>query len=395
MTDCLRLILVCLALGMVGASAEEAALPLATQPRPTYHGVEGGRFEVIAAPGTDGRALFDLGERAWRLWRTPLGLPERWPIGITVRLEPTQPGGGRVVMEASGLTTVWLGAERAAGPNRDLAWLRPLSEALWRRKLHASGGSGRYPAWLSEGAARAVWVSLHPAMLDAWQHSLRELGGASSLREVLFWDGQGADDGRGVAAFALWQWLRTEGGERSWARFTQALGGGASPGAALAAEYGTLSAAPADAREWEMTWQVVTTRMGRARQGPMELPWRSRERIEALSRIAVRDLVFDRDVLLAAGGDWSTRNEPWLVAERRRRSTLLAAELGRTHVFWFNSAVSLGRVWEALAAGKPSAWREAMELWREDLVAALELQAAVEALLSREKEDGAGRLDVN
>ncbi len=385
MTSFLRVLVVWFGMGGCWLIAQDSPARVTGAPQPSYFGIEGGRFAVIASPGADGRALFDLAESAWRFWRVPLELPDRWPVGITVRLDAKHEGEGRVVMETTGLTTVWLGDNGKPGPIRDLSWLRSLSEGIWLRKFHGQGWQGRPPRWLYEASAQAVWVSSYPAMLDAWQHTLLENGGGDSLREVLFWEGRSPDEARGAAALALWQWLRAEGDEKRWFRFIQSIGRGGSPGAALAAEYGDFVAMPGDAREWEMTWQVVTTRLARARQGPMEAAERSRERIAALSRIAVRDVVFDRDLVLAAGGDWSTRDESWLRVERARRSTLLAAELGRTHVFWLNAAISLGRLWETFNQGKSERWREAEGLWREDFGVALELQRAARTLLHERK----------
>lgn len=383
MTRFLRALVVCFGVSGWSLIAQEPSARTAGDPQPSYFGVEGGRFAVIAAPGADGRALFDLAERAWRHWRVPLDLPDRWPVGITVRLDNKHGGEGRVVMETTGLTTVWLGDDGKPGPVRELYWLRSLSEGIWLRKFHGQGWQARPPRWLVEGAARAAWVSAYPAMLDAWQQALDGNGGAPSLRDVLFWDGTVVSEARATFSLALWLWLRSEGDERRWLRFIQSIGRGASPGSALVVEYGELTAVPGDSREWEMTWQVVTTRLARARQGPMETAERSRERIVALSRIAVRDVVFDRDTVLTTDGEWFTRKETWLGAERARRSALLAAELGRTHVFWFNAAVSLGRLWETLNQGNPARWQEAMALWRGDFARALEMQTTARKILQQ------------
>ncbi len=370
------------------ARADDGAAPSqAGTVRPIFFGVDQGRFEIIADDAEAGRALFDLAEAAWQVWREPLSLPARLTTGITVRLAaadgPLPPHS--VAAETTGLVSLRLFHGPTADPvELNRVWLRGLAEAAWIRSAHLAGvPAARPPRWLVESATEHALSRSQPALMDAWQARLRAAGGDPSLRDLLFWSAGEADPGRSASALALGQWLRAESGTSgAWPRFTLALLRGESPGAALARDYRHLVTTPSDAREWEMLWQVVVARAVHARIAPVEEAALSRARIEAMALIIAHDITLGRDVALAAGGDWTTRGEAWLAEERGRRTWALAADLGRTHPFYHNAVVSLGRAWDALDRGSRAEWVAALSDWERDWEQGRRLERAVARLLA-------------
>lgn len=344
---------------------------------------------MAALPGDDGVRLAELAELAWEEWRATLGLPTRLVSGITVRLTPEDQWGyvephWRVAVEPGGVVSVWLRSDGAAGKERDRRWLTGLAEGALRRLAVLTGaelGDPQAPAWLAAAAAESVLVAEQPSMLDAWQSRLMREERRVRLREVLFWKDIQAENGGSVAgdgAYGLWLWLREEGARTpAWSAFVRALLAGEAPGAALMREYGRLAGPPADAREWELSWQTALARLARARTTPLWDARESRWWLERVSRIVVSDTEADGgEIVLEAGGKWAGRRDAWPAAEREARARLLAAELVRMHPFYRNAAGSLGRAWVALAKGDERAWIEAKKDWRADMAAGRSLEEA-------------------
>jgi hypothetical protein len=396
--------LVCaVALGCVAPCAEAATEGPATgaAEAPRLHGSGSGRFEVIAEAGPEGVRLAELGEAAWRTWREPFGLPSRLPAAITVRLVPGSLWGAearraRVSVEAGGAVTVWIRGGGEPGVSRERAWLRALAEGVLARRAILAGmdpARAPAPAWLCAAAAEAALVAERPALLDAWQASMRADEPPAGLREVLLWDG--ADGARGAVAargaHGVWLWLREEGARGgAWGRFVGALQAGEPPGAALAREYGRLAARPAEAREWELAWRVAAARLAWARAVPLMEPEETRARIERAARILILDTETGRERAADGAGDWAERGEAWLAGERAARASRLAGEYTRLHPFYRNAAGSLGRAWIALAEGREREWRRAGGEYARDLAEGRELEDASRRLLD-EAERAAGR----
>ncbi len=349
-----------------------------------------GRFEVIAEPGADGVRLAEIGEAAWRAWRDPLGLPARLPGAITVRLVPEALWGvdaraHRTTSDAGGAVTVWIRAGGAPGVARERLWLAALAEGALRRRASLVGldpARASVPAWLCEAAADAALSAKRPAMLDAWQAAMREGGSAAGLREILLWDGREPAPRLERGAFGVWIWLREEGARSgAWTRFVTALQVGESPGAVLAREYGRLTPRPAEAREWELVWQVNAARLARARATPLLEPTETRLRLERAARVVAWDVEREEERVLSATGDWPERREAWLVATRTARSGQLASEFVRLHPFYRNAAGSLGRAWLALAEGREGEWRRASAEFAQDMASGRELEEMSRRLL--------------
>lgn len=381
---------VCGCAGLVSSARGEAGEAV------RLHGAGSGRFEVVAEPGPEGVRLAELAAAAWSEWSGALGLPGRLPVAITVRLVPEEKwsfGENRswVTAGPAGVVSVWICATGEAGVARDRRWLSALAEGALMRKGLLIGGAPEQavaPAWLVAAAAETVVVAERPAMLDAWQ---AEVGGGepvAGLREVLLWAARtpgGLDEsGRRVAAYGVWLWLREESGRSdAWGRFVRALLGGESPGAALAREFGWLTPRPAEAREWELAWRVALRRLAALRTGPVMDPAESRLWVERIARFVAVDPRTDEERLLPAWGEWGSREEAWLRAERAERSRLIAANFTRLHPFYRNAAGSLGRAWAALAEGREAAWREASVDWARDIDTGRVLEDASRELLDK------------
>lgn len=353
----------------------------------------GGRFEVVAEEGVEGVRLAELAGQAWLAWREPLGLPDRLQTSILVRLIPeTRWAWGetfsRVSAEPGGVVTVWLRGGGERGLTRERRWLVGLAEGAWRRRAFLSGlpaDAAPAPRWLILAAAESFLTAQRPALLDGWQAELMRPGRVLKLRAVLLGSSaDGAevisDEALAASGLAVWRWLR-ESDPRAWSRFTLALLKGESAGAALAREYGRLVSRAAEAREWELAWRVSVAREETARTTPVMAAAESRHRLEQLARIVVFDARTGREQVLAATGDWEMRREIWPARERETRMRILTAELSRVHPFYHNAAVSLGRIWQALARGKERDWREAVAAWEADFDAGLKLEAASTAML--------------
>ncbi|MCX6938267.1 MAG: hypothetical protein NTU80_10290 [Verrucomicrobia bacterium] len=358
-----------------------------------YGGGEG-RFDIVAYAGEAGRRLAVLGDDAWAGWRDPLGLPERWPSGITVRLVPELEwklgeSAWRVVSEPGGVVTVWL-KSGPAGLARDRRWLLALAEgALHRQAIGLAVVPERIwiPDWLVAGAAEAVLSSGERASLqDSWRRSAGQAGRMPSLIAVLTWQGgvqtaTETGDARTVAAFGVWQWLRAESrGTLAWRLFLAGLLRGQAPRPALNAAYGARFTGMAG-QELELAWQTAAAGLARVQVLPVFSAAESRVWLDYMDRLVVLDANDGREHAVRLSEVWAERREPALRVTRERRAAGLAAEFARAHPFYRNAAGSLGRVWLAQGTGRETAWREALAEWRADRAAGEELERTSAALL--------------
>lgn len=353
-----------------------------------------GRFEVVALPGSDGVRLAALADAAWVAWAEPLGLPDRLPFAVTVRLAPRSDwifgeASAWVAVDPSGVVSVWIRADAESGLERERLWLRALAEGALRRKAVLLGldpAKSRAPRWLAAAAAEAALVAERPSLAEAWRAEFAEAGAPATLRDMLRGD---SSDGHGRearardrAAFGVWLWLRDESGKSgAWARFVAAQLGGDSSGAALAREFARLNPKPREAREWELAWKVAAARLSLARATPVFSAAESRERLERLARIVVLDLRNGRERVLPPWGEWATREEVWPRAVRAERSGIIEVDFTQIHPFYSNAAGSLGRAWGALAEGRENDWREASVEWSRDMADGRILEDASRALL--------------
>ncbi|MBC8011299.1 MAG: hypothetical protein H7067_14525 [Burkholderiales bacterium] len=115
-------------MGPAGVRAGEVVEPIIQPPTPStarLYLAGGGRFDVVAEPGEEGRALARLSEAAWPAWRGSLALPDRLPVAITVRLAPSErwrepDAGWRVSTDPGGVVTVWIRGGGEPGAAREL-----------------------------------------------------------------------------------------------------------------------------------------------------------------------------------------------------------------------------------------------------------------------------------
>ncbi len=361
-----------------------------------------GRFEVLAEPGDEGRRLARLAEEAWPVWAGSMGLPDRVPVAITVRLTTPERWGfaepaWRVVDDPGGVVTVWIRGGGARDVTRERRWLIALAEgALVRRAVLLGVAPARRatPHWMVAGAAEEALIEPRPAMLDAWRQAAERAGRGPTMRELLSWAGAqaaadgtgGAEEERRASAYGLWHWLQAEAGRTpAWRRMMDAVLGGTAPGLALVQAYPERFGG-ASAEELELAWAVGAAGLARARGGPVTEAAESRRWLEQMDRVVVRMAEEGDERALKLGDEWLHRGDVYLATERARRVARLQADLGRVHPFYRNAAGSLGRVFLAQEKGNARVWAAAREEWTADMAGGRELEVASAALL-----DGVGR----
>lgn len=378
----------------------EVDVPSVTPPVPSetavLYGAGGGRLEIVALPGPDGRRLADLSEEAWAIWRDPFGLPERWPAAVTVRLSPAEQGGlngqsWRVVSEAAGIVTVWIMAGGEPGVARDRLWLMALAEGVLHRQALSLGVAPERlwtPDWLIAGGAEAVLTAGGRAsLLDAWRQEIRRQGRVPALMPLLTWKGglQGMAEGtdpRATASFAAWQWLRSESGSTpAWRRLVAGLISGTPPRLALNAAYGDrFRRIPV--QDLELIWQISAAGFARMQSLPALSAEESRRWLDDLDRLVVLDTENESiETVLKLSEAWGERGETVIARTRAWRTSLLSGGFARVHPFYRNAAGSLGRVWLALDAGRARDWEAARAEWQEDKAIGRELERASALLL--------------
>lgn len=374
------------------AAAGETVAPEAAPPQARWYLGGSGRFEVVAAPGEEGLELGLVAERAWPVWQTALGLPDRLPVAITVRLAPADAWGfgeaaWRVAAEPTGVVTLWIRGGRPPGVERERVWLCALAEAALRRLAywHGAGAEGVAPAWLAAAAAEDAFASAQPAMLDAWrQFVAARAGRMPALRELLLApSGSGAepDEAGQAGAYGIWLWLRAEAGRGpAWRNLVKASVSGVPAGLALVKAYPGLFPKPV-AEELELAWQTAAAGLAGMRGSPGMEAAESRRWLMETNRLLVRAAGGEGDEALRPAEVWSDRNDPVLFDARETRIARLNSIFGAIHPFYRNAAGSLGRVFLAQREGDQRAWLRALGEWREDMASGEELERASAALL--------------
>jgi hypothetical protein len=366
------------------ASAREAAEPVIKPPPPSsarLYVAGGGRFEVVAEPGEDGRALARVAESAWPAWRGPLGLPEYLPIAITVRLVPPErwegaEAGRRISVDPGGVVTVWIRGGGDPDVARERRWLTALAEGVLRRQAIMAGVApeAATPSWLAAGAAEDALIKERPAMLDAWRQSMERAPAVPSLRTVFSWTATGdeAEDAPArMAAYGVWQWLQIEAGRTpAWVEMVAAMLKGKSSGLALVESYPERFARASAAEG-----------LARMRTVPLMEAADSRRWLEQIDRVVLRLAGEEQERVANLADLWAGRADPIIAAEREVRLTRLTKNLARVHPFYRNAAGSLGRALVAQSEGKRRAWTEALAEWRDDVALGRELEQASAKLL--------------
>jgi hypothetical protein len=352
----------------------------------------GGRFEVAALEGEDGARLARLAEEAWAVWRGPLGLPDRWATGITVRLTPAEAWdfaepAWRVSAEATGLVSVRIRGGGASGPARERRWAAAMAEAILMRLAISQGVGGAAraaPDWLVAAAAEAVLIEVRPALGDAWRQAAARPGGAAGLEAILKWRGAQTSEGgepSWVGAFGVWRWLGAGPGRAdAWPRFIAALLAGEGPGLALTRAYGPGLARP-EKIELELAWRTALAAASREQATPLFGAEESRRHLERLARVVLTPTAGGAEAALELGALTAAEARGFPAAEREERARWLTASFARMHPFYRNAAGSLGRCWQAQERGDDAARDGAVQEWRADFAAGIELQRGSAAAL--------------
>ncbi len=380
------------ALGLWLAVAPGADAAEASKAEVRFFPGSGGRFEVAALEGEEGARLARLAEEAWLVWRGPLGLPDRWPAGITVRLTPTEAWdfaepAWRVSAEATGLVSVWIRGDGEAGAGRERRWAAALAEAALTR-LAISQGVGvavrTVPDWLVAGAAEAALIEERPALGDAWRQAAARPDGAAGLEAILKWRGAQTADGDNpnwVGAFGVWRWLGAGPGRaEAWPRFVAALLAGEAPGMALTRVYGPGLARP-EKTELELAWRTALAGWAREQATPLFGAEESRHQLERLARVVLTPTDGGVEEVVELGALKAAEARGFPAAEREERARWLTANFPRMHPFYRNAAGSLGRCWQAQGRGDEAAREAAVQEWRADFAAGLELERGSAAAL--------------
>ncbi len=389
-----------LVIGMVAmfASAVSRAQAQVKTPELAFYGLESGRFEVAALSGPEGAELGALAEQAWAVWRGPFGLPDRWLVGITVRLAPAEgwpPGthSWRVAAEPGGIVSVWIRARlpgEAGGLPERRRLLAALAEGAMHRQAVFIGVPPERittPAWLSAGAAEAVLIRQQPSLSDAWQRDTARLATVPGLNSVLMWRMSESSDPQNlrVAAYGVWSWLQADGQRTgAWRRFLADVLGGGDALTALARHYQEMPGRRSP-QELELAWQTVCAHLVRVKNVPVLEPSETRRWLEQLDRIVLAEGTGSQDAAFELVDLWDWRKEPSVRTPLADRAALLAANFRQVHPFYRNAAGSLGRAWLALEQGKSTAWRVARQEWKQDKALGLELEVASTRLLHEQE----------
>jgi len=352
----------------------------------------GGRFEVAAQAGEAGLRLERLAESAWVVWRGPLGLPERFATGITVRLTPPEQWvfaepTWRVTAEPTGLVSLWIRGGGVPGVARERRWAAALAAAVLKRVAIMQGvgaGARNAPDWLCAAAAEAVAIEVQPAMADAWRQAAERPGGAAGLEAILKWPGAQTSTGASpcwVGAFGLWRWLGAGPGRAEpWSRFVAALLAGEAPGGALTRIYGPALARPEKA-ELELAWRTALAALAREQATPVLGGEESRRQLERLARLVVTPVGGGPEQVLELGALTATQAQGYTASERDERAAWLTVNFPRLHPFYRNAGGSLGRCWLAQREGDEASRKTALAEWRDDLAAGLALERGSRAAL--------------
>ncbi len=376
-----------LSLAMVGAAglrAQEtpgAADIAGEEPRVFY--TKAGQFEIIVAAVEDAQPALALGRSVWGALSRPLGLPaEGFSSPVSVRLVPADQWSEPVVFT----TTVEPGGRVSVR----VRWAEDVDPVIVRRAFvqgvilrqavawHGASPKLTVPLWLEQACTAWSQVRERPAMLDAFQQESGRVQVVPPLRALLLWE-RGGVESRGWELASLWLFLQlqAEPGEAwRWGAWVRGVTGGAAPWDTLPRTYAGLWT---DAAAMDLWWQTGFHHQSRLRVLPIMTAEASRAWLADRSRwLAGRD---GREVVLALSELEGLRKEPWVRAELDERGRQTQSVLGVIHPYYTNTAISMGRLYEAAAKGNEKQFKEALAEFERDALDGRELEDEVGAML--------------
>jgi hypothetical protein len=342
-----------------------------------------GRFEIAAADPTLAHGVTAAAEETWRLLSAPLGLPERFPSPIYLRIVPAGEMEANlppfaVTVEVGGIVSARLRADAATMS----ITRRVLVQALLMRIAVARHGVSErlaVPLWLEHACVGWCETRSAPSAMDALQQASARMP-VLPLESLLEWQ-RGGTESPASAASAVWlfTFLQFESGQaREWQGFVLALLKGDPPVAALALHFpGRFTSAA----ERELWWLTGYHHVRRIRTLPALEAAESREQLDMLARFVFAG-ADDADVLVPLPTVMARAHEPVVNAEVVRRAAELAKLLPSLHPFYRNAGLSLAEAF-ATRAGRPARRASACAVFERDWRDALELEAATRAALDR------------
>lgn len=369
--------------GTPGLRAQEAVTAETVREDPRVFYTKAGQFEIIVAAVEDAQPALALGRSVWGALSGPLGLPaEGFSSPVSVRLVPaeqwSEPAVFTTTVEPGGRVSVRV--RWAADVDPVIVRRAFVQGVILRQAVAWHGASPKLtvPLWLEQACTAWSQVRERPAMLDAFQHESAGIPVAPPLRALILWE-RGGVESRGWELASLWLFmhLQAEPGEAwRWGTWLRGVTGGAEALDTLPRTYAGLWT---DAAAMELWWQTGFHHQRRVRVLPVMTAEASRAWLADRSRwLAGRD---GREVVLALSELEGLRKEPWVRAELEARGRQTQSVLGVIHPYYANTAISLGRLYEAAAKGSEKQFKEALEAFKRDALDGRELEDEVGAML--------------
>lgn len=373
--------------GVPGARAAEVEPTEATngmaEPAPRVFYTETGRFEIIVLDVADAQHALALGRSVWGALSGPLGLPsEGFSSPVSVRLVPEKQWKAPAVFTVS--------VETPGRVNVRIRWSDQVDPVIVRRAFvqglilrqavawHGLGPRLTVPLWLEQACTAWSLIRERPAMKDAFQQESEGIPAPPPLRSLLLWE-RGEVESRSWELASLWLFLQLRDeaeDEARWGGWVRGVVGGADPVDTLPRCYTGLWK---DFATMELWWQVGFHHQRLSRVLPAMTAAASRawlaDRSRWLAGRAGREIVLPLDELN------ELRREPWVRDELTQRVRQTHAVLGVIHPFYANTAISLGRLYEAALRGNGKQFRAARADFERDALDGRELEDTVNALL--------------
>lgn len=355
----------------------------ATEPVPRVFYTNPGEFEIIVREVADAQPALALGRTVWSALAAPLGLPkEGFSSPVSVRFVPADqwsvPAVFTVTAEPPGRVSVRVRWSADVDP---VIVRRAFVQGLILRQAVAWHGIGPHltvPLWLEQACTALSLMRERPALQDAFQQESAAMQAPPPLRALLLWQ-RGGVESRGWELASLWLFLQlqAEASEAArWGGWVRGVVGGASPVDTLPRFFKGLWA---DAAAMELWWQVGFNHQRRLRTIPVMTAEASRSWLADRSRwLAGRE---GREVVLPLEELSGLRREPWVRAELIERVRQTQSVLGVIHPFYANTALSLGRLYEAAVKGNDEAFKTARADFQRDAMDGRELEDTVNAIL--------------
>jgi hypothetical protein len=360
------------------SAASPATVTVAPSVRASVMRTTGGAFEVIGWDLQAVQVITDLAAAVERSAGPAVGLRERFPTPVFVRLpDPEAVQWERavsLVVEPGGLVTLWL----RLGPDlgEPLA-VRALVRA-WATRLaildrgYAEGLAP--PAWLEVALAQATRASVEPLELPAMAMRA-EISGPWPLGALLGAPPVELEPAGFVEnAYLLMLFLRAESGASGrWERLVRGSLRGHDARWALASAWG-VAVGEAEAELW---WAVGFHHHRTRVAGPLRSPRASYRALQRASRVVLS--VNGRDEALDWSRVWFWRDAPAVQAELAARAALLPADAALAHPYFREGYAALHRMYAAVLAGDRVAFNQAQRRWAEELAAGAAATRAAES----------------